>query len=105
MPSAPLQVRITRNGDVTLVTMLGDADLAAADLLNNALLPIAASRPAHVIFDLSGLAFISSLAIGEMVALRRGLAAHGGRVTIAAARERVLKAFQHAQLESYFEFV
>lgn len=75
MPSAPLQVNVTRNGDVTLVTLKGDADLAAADMLNNALLPIAATRPAHVIMDFSGLAFISSLAIGELVALRRGLAA------------------------------
>ena len=105
MPSAPLQISVARNEDVTIVTMRGDADLAAADVLSNALLPIAASRPAYVMVDLAGLTFISSLGIGQLVSLRRGLAAHGGKVTIAAPQPRVMQALKHAQVESLFEIV
>lgn len=86
------------------VNLRGDAGMAQADDLSRGLLPVVASKPSHVVLDLSELTFISSLAIGQLVILRRGLASHGGRVTIAGANERVLKALRHARLESLFEF-
>ena len=85
--------------------MKGDADLAAADTLSKALLPVIASKPSRVILDLAALTFISSLFVGQLVTLRRGLSSHGGKVIIAGAQERVLKVIRHAQVDSLFEIV
>lgn len=105
MTPVPFELIVTRTENATIITMRGDVSISAADALATGLLPVIASKPAHVILDLSDMPFISSLGLGQLVALRRGIAANCGRVTIVAPQERVLKALQHAKIDSMFQVV
>ena len=105
MSIADFELTVSHGENVTIVTLRGNGGMRAADALATGLLPVIASRPAHVMLDLSGLTFISSLVIGQLVTLNRGLAAHGGRVTIAAPQEDVMLALKHARLDQAFEII
>jgi anti-anti-sigma factor len=65
-----------------VVCLRGEATAAAARTIEFGLLRLAALRLPLVTFDLSGLHFISSLAMGVLVAFRRGLVRCGGRVRL-----------------------
>jgi anti-anti-sigma factor len=68
------------------------------------LLAPAARRPAVVTLDLSELRSISSLAMGVLVAYRRGVIRAGGRVFLAGALQpAVHEALARAELFDLFE--
>jgi anti-anti-sigma regulatory factor len=72
--------------------------------LQAALLRLSSRRPPCVIFDLSKLESISSLAMGMLVASRRAAIRAGGRVCLAATlQSEVREALDSAQLMSLFE--
>jgi anti-anti-sigma factor len=87
-----------------VVRLRGEAGVVEAGALEAALLRLAARRPAKVAFDLSELEFISSLAMGVLVAYRRGVVPTGGRVWLAPElRPMVREALSRAELLSLFE--
>ncbi|HEX4796743.1 MAG TPA: STAS domain-containing protein [Humisphaera sp.] len=63
---------------------------------------VAAQRPPLVVVDLAGLAFISSLGMGLLVALRGGTR-HHSLVRLACASGLVLDALRRAKLTELFE--
>jgi anti-anti-sigma factor len=101
--SSNLEIKIESGSGSVVVSLIGDAGVAHADLLANALLRLSASHPPRVIFDLSRLEFISSITMGELVEFQRGLKRHDSRVTLIAPRPNVLAALQRARLDSIFE--
>lgn len=60
---------------------------------------ISASRPQRVVIDMSGLEFLSSLPLGELVAMSRAVKLHGGRVVIAGARPAVREMLSHVRID------
>lgn len=56
-----------------LVALTGSADVAANDQLKAALDRVRTTKSSAVIVDLAKLEFLTSLAIGELIALRRSL--------------------------------
>jgi len=95
-----LEIQSNRLDDDTVVVALtGSADISGAAVLDRHLLSISARHPKHVVFDLSGLTFISSLAMGSLMHFRRGCLAWGGRISIAAANDIVEGALRHARLD------
>jgi anti-anti-sigma factor len=88
------------------VRLRGNAGVQEADALEAVLLRLAGRRPACVIFDLRDLRFISSLAMGMLVAYRRAAVRAGGRVCLAADLQPAVRdALTRAQLISLFEAV
>ena len=65
---------------------------------------LAAGRPSLVVLDLSGVTLMSSLAMGLLVAFRRGVVGHGGRVRIAGATPLVHDSLNRVRLGELFEF-
>src|SRR5262245_43013350 len=61
-PALRLEVEVHETGPEVVVRLRGEAGVAEAGALEAALLPVVARRPGCVTFDLSELAFISSLA-------------------------------------------
>jgi anti-anti-sigma factor len=88
------------------VRLRGHAGVLEADALEVALLSLAARRPACVIFDMSKLESISSLAMGILATYRRAAVRTGGRVCLAAEIQvDVRELLDSARLLSLFEAV
>jgi anti-anti-sigma factor len=87
-----------------VIQVKGEARLECAGALMNGLLSPAARRTACVTLDLSELRSISSLAMGVLVAYRRGVVRNGGRIRLAPALQpAVHEALARAELFGLFE--
>jgi len=78
---------------------------AVVDLepLVSALQTVGTRKPQNVVVDLSQLSFMSSLAMGVILAFRRNILAHGGKVRVAAVQPLVLDSFRRARLDKVFD--
>jgi anti-anti-sigma factor len=68
--------------------------------LDRELSKVLAKKPKIVVFEGSQLSFISSLALGSLIAFQRNMAKHGGQVRLAALQPMVLDMLKHAKLDS-----
>ena len=90
-PALRLEVAVLESWKGPVVRLRGEAGVAEAQALQAAVLRLAAGRPACVTFDLSELVFISSLAMGVLVAYRRGVVRNGGRARLAEGLQPAVK--------------
>jgi anti-anti-sigma factor len=87
-----------------LIRVKGEATVEGAGALLDSLLAPASCSPAVVTLDLSELRSISSLAMGVLVAYRRGVVRRGGRVRLAGeVQPGVKEALARAELLGLFE--
>lgn len=86
-----------------LVTLSGRADLAADHDLAQLVTRLAAARPPVLIFDLSGLTLITSLALGHLVSLWHALKLHKCRMPLTGLQPDILGVLEKARLNAYFE--
>jgi anti-anti-sigma factor len=97
-------VEIHETGKVVLVRLRGKVGLSEAGALEASLLRLGALRPSCVTFDLEGLAFISSLAMGVLAAYRRAAVRAGARVFLAPElHPAVREALDRTGLTGLFE--
>jgi anti-anti-sigma factor len=106
-PSAAVpavQVAVSQTSDDVVIQVKGEASVDCAGALLDGLLAAAARRPAAVTLDLSELRSISTLAMGVLVAYRRGVVRAGGRVRLAEELQpAVREALTRAELLDLFE--
>ncbi len=98
-----LIIQITEPHNWVIVKIAGDAGLAEADTLDAHLNRLAKANPKAVIFELSGLNFISSIGMGAMVSFRNAIIRSGGKVRVAAMQPLVEEAFRRARLVDLFD--
>jgi anti-anti-sigma factor len=89
---------------VVVVTVKGEAVVELEPLVST-LQNVSAKRPQRSVLNLKDLSFISSLAMGVMLAFRRSVMAGGGKVKVAAMQKLVLDSFKRARLDRVFEIV
>jgi anti-anti-sigma factor len=84
-PAAVSKLHIAANqtADGIAIRVQGEARIEFAGALLDGLLASAACRPPVVTLDLSGVHFISCLAVGVLAGFRRGVVRAGGRVCLA----------------------
>jgi anti-anti-sigma factor len=100
-----LQMTVMQTGSDLIIRMKGEARSDCAGALQDGLLGPAACRSASVTLDLSELRSISCLAMGVLVAFRRGVVRTGGRVRLAEdVQGAVREALARAELLQLFEF-
>lgn len=87
-----------------VVAVRGEAVVELEPLVST-LQAVSAKRPPLAILDLKDLSFISSLAMGVMLAFRRSVVAGGGKVRVASMQPLVLDSFKRARLDRVFEIV
>ena len=103
-PSPGVEVITGQAGEGLVIRVRGEAGVGSAGALLDGLLAPAARRPAVVTLDLSELRCISSLAMGVLVAYRRGVVRTGGRVRLAGELQPGVKeALARAGLLDLFE--
>jgi anti-anti-sigma factor len=96
---ATLNIDVAEVGQAQVVTLTGEGSAANAMSLEMAVTRLCAVRPRAVVLDLSRLAYIASLCMGCLVALRRSITSHGGTVRIAGASDEVATAMRRAKLD------
>jgi anti-sigma B factor antagonist len=95
-----LIVDIIAEGAATVIKVLGEVGVAGAEELGRRLLPVTASRPPIVIFDLEGLTFISSLGLSILMEFQRGLNRHGGIVRLINPQPAVHEMLKKCRLDT-----
>ena len=86
-----------------VIRVIGDAGIKNAERLDMELCRRCTLHPSLAVIDLSGLTFISSLALGALVSFQRTMKRHGGTVRLAALSERFDDAFRKVQFHQIFE--
>jgi anti-anti-sigma factor len=87
-----------------IVRLAGKAGILEVETLTQAFAQVVARRPLLAVLDLSQLTSLSSLAIGELVRLRRDLGRWNGRVTIASCPAAIRRTLEVACLADLFPF-
>ena len=103
-PSSGVEVITRQAGDGLVIRVRGEAGVRSAGALEAGLLAPSACRPVVVTLELSELRCISSLAMGVLVAYRRGVVRTGGRVRLAEGLQpAVRETLARAELFDLFE--
>jgi anti-anti-sigma factor len=102
-PECKLAFHVERGPHWLTVAIRGEASFDQAEVISAQLLRIPLDAYSLVVFDLAGLTFISSLAMGALVAYRRGLCRRGVEVRLANVQPRVWLALESAGLWQLFE--
>ena len=97
-PECKLAFHIQRWPHWLTVAIQGEASFDQAEVISGQLLRIPLDSFSLVVFDLAGLTFLSSLAMGALVAYRRGLCRRGVEVRLANVSARVWLALESAGL-------
>ena len=99
-----VEVAVSQTPEALVIRVQGEAGVGCAGKLLDSLMAPAARRPAVVTLDLSELRSISCLAMGVLVAYRRGVVRTGGRVRLAGGvHPAVHEALARAELLGLFE--
>jgi anti-anti-sigma factor len=103
MPECKLAFRVEHRPHFLLVAIQGEASFDQAEFISAQLLRIPLEAYALVVLNLAELTFLSSLAMGALVAFRRGLARRGVEVRLANVPAQVWLALESAGLGKLFE--
>jgi anti-anti-sigma factor len=101
-PECNLAFHAERRPHFLLVAIKGAASFEQAEMMSAQLLRIALGAYSLVVLDLAGLRFLSSLAMGALVAYRRGLWRHGVELRLANVQAQVWLALETAGLGKLF---
>jgi anti-anti-sigma factor len=91
--------------DVVLLSVLPDRTAERADIERLAESLVRSCHVLRVVIDLSGLEFISSAMIAELLALRKRVLAAKGRLVLCGLSPYVQTIFSSTQIERLFEIV
>ncbi|MBI1368090.1 MAG: anti-sigma factor antagonist [Planctomycetes bacterium] len=95
-------VDIANHDQGVIIRLHGDATLSATTALRDALQPVVERKPKRVVLDLAQLVFINSLGLGALLEFRQALNAHGARLRMAGASDRVADIFMKTRLAELF---
>jgi anti-anti-sigma factor len=91
-------------GEALVARIQGEAGVANSPTLERELTRIIARHPKLLVLDVSGMTFISSLAMSYLVHLNRGVKSHGGAVRVAGASPTIITALKRCKLDELFQF-
>jgi anti-sigma B factor antagonist len=104
--AAAFAVRVFRDGENAIVSLVGELDIASIGRLRPILMD-AASTPSTstVVLDLADLTFLDSTALGLIESTNRALRARGGTVCIRNASASARRVFAVARLDPTVEIL
>jgi anti-anti-sigma factor len=104
-PECKVAFHVERRAHFLLVAVKGEASFDQAEVFSAQLLRIPLGTYLLVVLDLAGLTFLSSLAIGALVAYRRDLWRRGVELRLANLQAQVWLALESAGLGKLFELL
>jgi anti-anti-sigma factor len=102
-PECKLAFHVERRPNVLLVAIRGEASFDQAEVISAQMLRIPLGAHSLVVLDLAELTFLSSLAMGALVAYRRGLWRRDVELRLANVQAQVWLALESAGLGKLFE--
>lgn len=94
----PLEIHTVARPLGLLVQMHGDAGVTAMEPLRHVVDRLIAKPPARLVVDLSGLAFIASLGLGQLVRLAVAVRNKGGLFRVCGAHPGITQAILKSKL-------
>ena len=99
-----MDVRTQRRDNVTILEPDGDVTLGGGDeTLRRAVLNVAQSNGGNILINLSGVGFMDSSGVGELIAAYTTLSKRGGSVKLLHLSPKVHDVLQIAHLLTVFE--
>jgi len=98
----PMELVITTRevGDRTVVSVVGEVDIASAGALDAVLSEAIASGRTHLVVDLDEVGFLDSTGLGVLVKSLKRTREAGGSLTVVTESERVLKVIRITGLDA-----
>lgn len=103
LESHGVSTRIFTRWPIAIIEPIGDLSVWDAGALNHEVTRIVAANPQVVVVDLGQTGMISSLGLGVIVNLHRGIARNGGQVRIARPSIHARGVIERARLDEIFE--
>jgi anti-sigma B factor antagonist len=100
----PLSIDSRRDGDVVLIVLHGELDLASAPELERELRGAEASSPSRVTIDLSGLGFMDSTGLQALLRARERAGAGSFELTLRRGPHQVQRVFELTRTVDAFSF-
>jgi anti-sigma B factor antagonist len=100
-----LELSLDRRGDIPILTLSGELDLAVVGRVEQALLPLEAEQPPIVVVDLRGLSFMDSSGLRLVLEADMRARRENRRLVVVKGPDAVHRVFTVATLDKRLEFV
>ncbi len=100
--SKPLEMEVARQGDATVVTIVGSVTIGDADRLREQLEGLASERVPIIILDLEQMDFICSLGLGAIITGHLRCRHHHGQIRLVNPTEQVRELLDTTRLTKLF---
>jgi anti-sigma B factor antagonist len=99
-----MDIRTERTGDVAHIALRGRVTVSdRPGLLKQAVAASVDEGARHVLLDLSGVRYIDSTRLGELIAAHVTVSRHGGRLKLIGTPARIVELLVTAGLDSVFD--
>ncbi|WP_426514175.1 STAS domain-containing protein [Dactylosporangium sp. McL0621] len=100
-----MELSVRPGTGATLVTAVGDLDIATSPELRRYLHAVLDEYAAALYVDVAAVQFIDSSALGVLVSVYQRLAGRGQRLTLVSPHERLRRTFRLTALDQVFTIV
>ena len=97
-----LGLDVTERGRWTVLTVVGEVDVATAPRLRERLLQLVSHGNHHLVVDLDGVDFLDSTGLGVLVGALKRVRTNDGELTLVCTQPRLLKVFDITGLDRVF---
>ena len=98
-----MKVKIQDYNDVTVVELQGELDSDVAELFQNTITDIVAKHKTGIVFDMSGVGFIDSIGLEQLLWSRDYCNQNKRELRLAGLDENCMKILEVTQLKNEFE--
>jgi anti-sigma B factor antagonist len=96
-------VQVRPHGEWTVVSVVGDVDLASTPRLRSTIAAVVRSRSPRVVLDFGGVDFLDSSGLGVLLGALRRVRAADGVLRVVVAAPHVRRVFELTGLDTIFE--
>lgn len=98
-----IEIRQRNQDGVEIVELEGEAGSAEAWEVQAVVSRVIEARPKAIVFDMTRLSFISSLALAELIRLANELARFNTRVSLAGMQPKIREVLHVLRIDQYYE--